>query len=160
MDLFLTSQFLSAPQIVHAVYESEAFTIQLADTSGMDKSILEEREEGGFLHRRTHVVRREPLPRFVAKVLGMKKLTYVQVDRIDLGTCSSSWSVEIPSMGQRVSVSGSTVFTPSATGCQRVLRGAVTVKVPVVGRKIEKAVASDFERSAARAVEIARGLLP
>jgi len=52
-----------------------------------------------------------------------------------------------------------TSLAATATGCHRELIGNVTVRVPLVGKAVEKAVAGDFAKSAARAVEIARSLL-
>jgi len=159
MDLFLSTEFDVDPLRVLEVYESQPYRQQVADASGMDKELLERRDEGDVRHERIRVQRREPLPGFVAKILGSKTLTYFQIDRTELSTGNSTWRVEIPALGERVSIRGSTTFTPTPRGCVRVVRGSVSVKVPLVGGRIEKAVAGDFQRGAARAAEIAKGLL-
>lgn len=159
MELSVTSDFNATPEAVWAAFESEAFEARLAEESGMNKTILEERVEGTVRHRRTQVERRKPLPGFAAKVLGSKTLTYIQIDRFDSQTNCSEWSVQIPALGDRVSVSGTTSISATPTGCHRVLKGDVSIRVRVVGKTVEKAVAGDFQKTAARAVELVRRLL-
>ncbi len=159
MELSLTSDFNATPEAVWATFDSEAFQARLAAESGMVKKVLEDREEDGLRHRRTQVERTKPLPGFVAKVLGTKKLTYIQIDQCNPAANHSDWKVEVPALGDRVSVSGRTSFTATPTGCHRVMKGNVSVRVPLVGKAVEKAVANSFTKTAARAVELVRTLL-
>ena len=159
MKLSVTSEFNASPETVWAAFESEAFEARLEQESGMVKTLLETRTEGGVRYQRIRVERRKPLPGFVAKVLGSKTLGFVQTERFDSATSCSNWSVEVPALGDRVSVSGSTSITATPTGSRRVLQGEVSVRVRLVGGAIEKAVVGDFQKTAARAVEIARTFL-
>jgi hypothetical protein len=159
VELALTSEFSVEPPAVWAVFYSEEFEALLAQESGMVKTILEDCEEGGIRDCRIRVERRRPLPTFVAKALRTERLTYVQSERFDRAASVLSWTVEIPALGDRVSVGGTTRIDPTPSGSRRVLRGDVAIKLPVIGRKLEKAVAEDFQKTAARAVELARSLL-
>ena len=159
VPLQVTSEFPAPPEAVWAVFDSEEYQAKLRAQSGLLKTVLEEREEGGIVHRRTKVEREKPLPKIFAKALGSDRLTYFQVDRFDAQTNTLEWRVEVPAMGERLSVGGVTRMEVIPTGSRRVLRGEVTVKIPVLGKRMEKAVAEDFQASAERAVALVRSLL-
>ena len=62
-------------------------------------------------------------------------------------------------MKDRVTVKGATTMTATPEGCRRVVDGEITVRMRLVGGQIEKAVVAEFEKSMARAVDIARELI-
>ena len=65
----------------------------------------------------------------------------------------------MPAIGDKFTVTGKTYVEATATGSRRVVDGDVSVRVRLVGKAIEKAVAGEFQKTAERAVEIARRLM-
>jgi len=159
MKLRVESRFDVAPEQVWAAFDSEAFHRRLAAETGMERTILEQRDEDGIQVLKTEVKRSKELPKIAAKVLGSKQLTYIQTNRFDAASNRLTWQVEIPAMGDRLQVSGVTSLTPTATGCDRLLEGDVTVRVRLVGGAVEKAIGGEFEKTAQRAVQIVKEIL-
>ena len=159
MKLYVESVFNATPEEVWDVFNSEAFGKALAAESGMQSNLLEEHEVNGIRHKKTQVKRSKDLPRIAAKVLGTQKLTYIQSDRYNPATHHLDWDVAVPAIGDKFKVSGKTYVEATATGSRRVVDGDVSVRVRLVGKAIEKAVAGEFQKTAERAVEIARRLM-
>jgi len=159
MKLKVESRFDVAPEKVWAIFDSAEFHARMAQESGMQRKILEERQENGIQILKTEVKRSKDLPKIAAKVLGTKQLVYVQTNRFDAKKNRLVWNVEIPSLGDRLHVSGVTSLTATATGCSRLLEGDVNVRVRLVGAAVEKAIGGEFQKTATRAVEIVKELL-
>jgi hypothetical protein len=159
MKMRVESTFDVSPEVVWATFDSEAFHARLAAETGMKRTVLDTRDENGIRIQKIEVRRSKDLPRIAAKVLGSSQLTYIQTNRFDAASNRLDWRVEIPAMGDRLSVSGVTSLTPSATGCHRLLDGNITVRVRMVGAAVEKAIGGEFQKTAVRAVEIVKELL-
>jgi hypothetical protein len=155
----VVSKFDVPAEKVWETFDSPEFHRRLAAETGMERTVLEEREENGIHIKKTRVKRNRDLPRIAAKALGTKQLIYVQTNRFDPARNRLVWNVEVPAMGDRFTVSGVTSLTPTATGCDRLLEGDVTVRVRIIGRAVEKAVGGEFQKTAARAVDIVKAIL-
>ena len=92
------------------------------------------------------------LPAAVAKVTGTKKLIYEQENRLDRSTNTLHWQVFPAVVQDKVSAKGKMVMRAIPSGVERVVDGDITVKIPIVGRKIEKlilgSVAQSYEHAA------------
>jgi len=121
--------------------------------------MLASNEEDGIILTVTEVRRSRALPKIAAKVLGSKQLRYIQHDRYDPSTRTLRWTVEVPTMGDRFGVIGTTTVEATATGSRRVVDGVVSVRVRLVGGAVERAIVTEFEKTARRAVEIARDVI-
>jgi hypothetical protein len=159
MKIRVESRFDVPPEQVWGTFDSPEFHKRMAAESGMQRKVLEQHQENGIQITKTEVKRSKVLPRIAAKVLGTKTLTYIQTNRFDAAKNRLVWNVEIPAMGGRLHVSGVTSLTPTATGCDRLLEGDVTVRVRLVGRAVERAIGGEFQKTAARAVEIVHEIL-
>lgn len=159
MRLFVDSQLPASPAVCWEVFEGAEFQARLEAQTGLRTEVLEERQEGPVTVRRLRYASRAELPAVAATALGSKNLAYEQENRLDLSRSSLTWVVRIPLAGDRVKASGTTVIHEAPGGSRRVVEGDVTISVPFVGGTIEKAVVGEFEKSMARAVEIARQIL-
>ncbi len=159
MKMRVETRFDVEPERVWAAFDCEEFHRRMTLESGLDRTVLEKREENGVFIIKTRVVRNKDLPKIAAKVLGTRRLTYLQTNSFDPANNKLRWDVDIPSLGERLKVSGTTTVTPTATGCTRVLDGDVTVKVRLIGAAVEKAVGGEFQKSVARAAEIVKEIL-
>ena len=158
MKLYLASDLDFDPKTAWSIFESKEFETRLEATTDMTCQVLEERTEGDTVIRRIKYQSKRELPTMVAKALGSKSLTYEQHNRFDPKTSTLTWQVFLPVMQDRVTVGGTTCISPTATGSKRVVDGEISVRMRLVGGQIEKAVVAEFERSMAKAVDLARQL--
>ncbi len=153
--LYVESQLPVDPQTAWEVFESDEFRSRLATQTGIRSKVLEERQEGDVEVRKLEFVSGRELPGIVAKALGSKHLSYNQTNRLDLAKSRLDWVVELPALGDRVSVSGVTSIEPQGSGSRRVVDGTISISMRIIGKQIEKAVVGNFEKSMQQAVDLA-----
>lgn len=158
MKLRVVSEFPFDPATTWEIFESEAFGERLEAATDLKREVIERREEGGILIRRLRMQSHRDLPAMVGRALGMKRLTYEQENRFDPAKSRLTWKVFLPVMKDRISVSGTTIVTPTEEGSLRVVDGDISVRIKLIGGQIEKAVVAEFERSMGRAVDVARSV--
>jgi hypothetical protein len=81
------------------------------------------------------------------KVVGGRKLTWVQDLRVDVATGVGTLGFSADGVGGRAD--GTATVTITATGdasCRREIRGHFRIKIPLVGAKAEKAIVPGLER--------------
>lgn len=160
MKLYVESHLPIDPAAGWKIFESDEFDTRLRKQTNMTVERLSETQESEHVVvRRLKYTSGTELPALVAKALGGKHLTYEQTNRMDYATNRLDWTVELPVMKDRVTVKGATTMTATSEGCRRVVDGEITVRMRLVGGQIEKAVVAEFEKSMARAVDIARELI-
>lgn len=157
--LYVESDLPVSAATAWEVFESDAFRERLAAQTNLSSEILEEKQEGSVQVRRMRFVSGNELPGVVAKALGMKNLTYEQVNRFDPTTGRLDWTVHLPVLQDRVKVGGITVITDTPGGSRRVVDGTIEVNMRLIGGQVEKLVVGEFEKSMSRAVDVARELI-
>lgn len=156
MKLFVESFLPIAPDVAWEVFESDEFRARLASRASIRQTVIEEREEGNILYRTVRTEPERELPSVVASLLGAAKLTYVQKMQFDREKSRMDWTVHLEVMSDKVDVKGATTVSPDGDdGSRRVVDGDITVRVPLVGKRIEKVVVAEFEKSMKRAAEVA-----
>lgn len=158
MKLYLESDLAFDPATAWAIFESKEFEARLEEATDLVCEVLGETTEGSVQVKHLRFTSKRELPAMVARALGSKNLTYEQVNRYDAARSELAWSVQLPVMADRVSVGGVTRITPAPGGAKRVVDGEISVRVRLVGSQIEKVVVAEFERSMARAVDLARAI--
>jgi hypothetical protein len=141
------------------LFESDRFRDRLAQQTGIHSEVLSERQEGSVVVRRMKYVSGRDLPAIAATALGAKRLAYEQTNRLDLANSRLDWSIDLPVVGDRVTVSGVTTMEPAPGGCKRKVEGTIEVRMRLIGGQIENAVVGEFEKSMEKVVELARELL-
>lgn len=159
MKLYIENHMPVDAQHAWDVFESDEYKQRLQETTNVTQEVLETRTEGDLEIRRIRTEPDRELPGMVASAIGSKKLSYVQENRFDKAKGRMEWNVELDGIGDRVTVKGVTTCVPDGDGCKRIIDGEITVRVPLVGRRIEKAVVAEFEKSMQRANEVALDLL-
>ena len=157
--LYVESNFSQDPETVWDVFEGDEFRAALSDKTGLHSEVVNERDEGSVVIRQLRFKGATELPTVVAKALGSKQLSYLQENRFDRDASSLTWVVDLPKLGNRVTIQGITTIVSTPTGCKRVVDGTIEVGIPFIGGKIEKVVASRFKDSMDEAVALARTLL-
>lgn len=159
MKLYVENHLPTNPDHAWEVFESDAYKARLQAETNITQTVLETRTEGPIEVRRIRTEPDRELPSMVASAIGTKKLSYTQENRFDKAQGRMEWNVELDGIGDRVTVRGVTTCVPDGDGCKRVIDGEITVRVPLVGRQIEKAVVAEFEKSMKRANEVALDLI-
>lgn len=156
MKLYIESELDFDPATAWEIFESDEFGARLEQATDLVCTVLETRMEGDVKVRRLRYASKKDLPAIAAKAMGMPRLTYEQHNRFDAKKSQLSWQVFLPVMTDRVSVRGKTTITATPEGSRRVVDGDIEVRVRLVGGQIEKTVVGEFEKSMARAVDVAR----
>lgn len=73
------------------------------------------------------------------------------------GSRHGTWTADVP--GAPAQVSGRMHLVPTATGCDYVVEGTATVKIPLVGGKAEQFVVQATEKAVAAEAGLVRDLL-
>jgi hypothetical protein len=158
--LLVESHLNVNPETAWNVFESDDFRDRLSEKTGLSSKVLDLRQEGDVEVRVIEFTSGTELPKLVAKALGAPRLSYIQTNRYNPSLSRLDWSVDIPKLGDRVRVAGSTIIHPHAQGSHRVVNGEIEVKMRLVGGQIEKVVKNEFKKSMEKAVDLARELMP
>ena len=137
----------SGPAAVFRAYFDE--TLAAEEDRRVDvvkREVLAVNDDGAVLHRRSRCVPRRQLPSFLrwgdAELSYTEELTWRRAeDRIELDVRPSLFTTRIH---------GTTVYRLAALGpgrVERTLDGIIEVSLPVIGRRIERAIADDLQRS-------------
>ncbi len=159
MKLYSESEFPCDPATVWEVFSSDAFLARLRDVTQITQTVLDRREENGVLVERVRNVSSKELPSMMSRALGAKTLTYDQINRFDAARDRLEWSVELPVMSDKVDIRGVTTAQVRGSSTVRIVDGVCTVRVPLVGGRIEKVIVSEFTKSYAKASDIAREMI-
>ena len=114
---------------------------------GLVKEIQSDQMENGVRVRRLVVQSGKELPRAVAAVLGSAHLVYESVETYTPDDLSLHWTVEPRGVGRKVQANGTYEIRATEAGCERLVKGEIRVAIPIVGGKIEKAVAEELRSS-------------
>jgi len=124
--------------------------------SAFTRTVLSDHTEGSVRRWRVRIEPDRVLPAPVRKVLGTDKLIYEQDNELDTDRGVLHWEVIPQVLSSKISARGTLQVVEEAGGVQRLVRGEIAVKVPVVGGRIEKAIVADVERSYDNAAEACR----
>ena len=116
----------------------------VAAQSQVERKVVSDEQVGDRRVRRIHVEPAQRLPAAVAKVIGTERFSYVLEERHDRPNNRMDWTVTLDGNIERVEVSGTWALQPTPDGCERVVEIQVIVRIPVVGGRIEKQIASDL----------------
>jgi hypothetical protein len=135
------------PATAWAELQSAAYGEAVAKEGGADVALLEETEQNGARVRRLRVTGKRPLPAFAQAALGTERLSYVQVETSVPGAFKLRWKVVPDTMADRVVAEGTYELLPDKDGSVRAIDGTIEVRVPLVGGRIERALAEELQKS-------------
>jgi len=147
MKLNIRHAFACSPAELLALLDDDAFNQRLLDAAGLDSTVLQNDVIDGVLHRRVRCLGREPLPGFMGKALGVERMDYEQRSWTQVSDGAQRWEVHPAFGGGKVQTSGTTRVVATGAGCERVIEGDCTVKVRLIGRKIEGVIVAGTEKS-------------
>jgi hypothetical protein len=138
------------------MYWDPVFDQELQKEAGISREVLEERREGPVSIRRVRITPDRELPGPVASLLGSKKLIYEQENRWDEEKRVLHWRVVPTFLPGKLDAAGTMTVRPSGSGCEQVVDGSITVKVMLIGPRIEQGVVDEVSKSYERAAATCR----
>lgn len=160
MKLNLRHDFACDAGTLWRLTDSDTFETRLAEASNTDRELVESREENGVQYRRRRISVRRELPGPMRKVLGSDTIRYDQETWRKEGENTLRWKIIPMVLEGRFHGEGVTRIEPlPGGGCARIIEGDLTIRVPLIGGKMEQKLADDVAQSYGRAAEILRDML-
>ena len=156
MRIELRHQFPGPPERAWEELFSDPYENAVSADQKLERQVLLDEAPGGKRHRRIHVIPDKRLPGAVAKVIGTERLSYVLDERHDPARNRMDFVVTPDGMHERVEVKGSWEVRAAPGGCERLVAIDITVRIPVVGARIEKQIGEDLKESYEAAAIFAR----
>ena len=130
------------------LYFEESFNEYLCRGVNLVRNVKEKTLDGTKLKRVTGVSPDREIPAPIAKVIKMDRLEYDEELHYDTAAFKGTWKINVPGpIGSKFAAGGEFVFREVPGGVERELWGDVSVKVPLIGSKIEKLIMADVEKS-------------
>jgi hypothetical protein len=145
----------AARQAWTLVFGEEFEALLDQEQSNIQRNIRSDLTDGDCRTRIVHVDLTDPLPPIFARALGSEGLGYTLEERMFSEDLMMRWSVTPDRLADRITAEGDYQLVDSPDGCTRIVRGQVQADIPLVGRKIEKLIASELQASYDRAATLA-----
>ncbi len=148
MKIDMRQSLPAAPEKVWNSFFDDELETALAGKGGVTRELIsEENGPDGRITRRLRFTSKMTVPGPMKKALGSDHLTYDQISVLDPKTHTVHWHVEPPVMKDKIKAEGTLKLEPTKAGCDRHIQGDVSVKVPLIGKKIEGMVAKSIADS-------------
>ena len=147
MRLELTHPLPASSDAVWQLVFSDEFSSALDQRTGVRREKVADELKSGKQHTSFRIVHSEPLPKVAAKAMGSNTLVYFQDQVIDEATKTVHWRVRLPSLGSKIQASGTYRLEAVADRCQRVVSGDISVRIPLIGGRVEKEIVKKLSAS-------------
>jgi len=159
MKFELRHAFACTPAELWAITDSEPFEQRLAALTDARRELLTERVENGTRYVKRRISMRRDLPAPMKKVLGGDEISYDQETWRPVDGDRLRWKISPRVLADRFVGEGTTTVRATAGGCERIIAGDLSVKVPLVGSAMEKRLVDDVSASYERAAAVVREML-
>jgi hypothetical protein len=153
---FRIDQHITAPlEAVEAALLDREFVVVTAELPKLGApELLELQRDGDRVHQRIRYRFTAELSGAVTRVVDPSKLTWVDDARYDLTAHTSRHRILPDNYADRLRASYDVALEPLGDSTRRVVVGELTVHVPLVGGRVERAVVSGLEQHAAAEAEL------
>jgi len=145
--LELRHSFPVSPKRAFEELFGEDYEEAVSKVSRLQRQVLEDRSEPGHRPRRIQVVPDRTRPAAVARVIGQDRFSYEIEEHHDLEALRMDFEVTPDRHADKVLIGGSWALSEAPGGCERLVRIEITVRVPLVGGKIEQQIGADLAAS-------------
>ena len=146
MRFEISQEFRHAPRAVDEAYTDPALYPTLVGLPNLgDIRVLSHERTGDHALLSIHCTFVREFSPMVAAAIDPSKLSWVQESSHDLAAGTTTFRFLPDNYADRFSASGGTRIAPAPSGSVRVLSGEVKVRAPLVGGKVEKAIAEGLE---------------
>lgn len=154
MKFEIITHFDLPPKEYWAKSESKELSMLLDEAAEVSRVVEEEHQTDTGKFRRYRVTQTKDLALAAQKMLRTQRVSYTQVQNYHDNELRIDWEVIPDTLAGKVKIAGFVQIRASGSGCERVVNGEINVAVPLIGRKIEKHVVANLERSYVRAAEV------
>jgi hypothetical protein len=153
---FRIDQRIAAPlEPVEAALIDREFVAATAELPKLGApELLELQRDGDRVHQRIRYRFTAELSGAVTRVVDPGKLTWVDDARYDLTAHTSRHRILPDNYADRLQASYDVALEALGTSTRRVVTGELTVRVPLVGGRVERAIVSGLEEHAAAEAEL------
>ena len=155
MKIHVSHTFDCSAERFWEVFWDEGFDAAMLKASGLAREILSDEDDGVVRRWRVRLTPDRELPKAAAAFLGSKKLIYEQENAWNRETGVLDWTVIPMVLTDKVNAQGTVIVRGLGETCVREVDGLVEVNV-FLGKRVEKAIIADAEKSYARAAEAMR----
>ena len=152
--MHIENRFPCSAKTLMEVILSPEFDQKVMDEIGMKKEYLEQREVPKGLIQKIKMIPSTDVPGFMKKIVG-KANYYIETREWDYEKTMNTWFEKTGFATSKTDISGTFVIHPEGENtCRRTVDGTFSIKIPLVGKKIEKFVIKQTEQSFVKATEI------
>jgi len=156
-EMKIVQRYDCTPFDLWVVLRDPRFQDDLAELAEIDREFLKDDPVPGGRDVHVKVTLRRPLPTPISSATGVERFFWIQRMRTFDAETRLDWSIVPGLIPDRVSARGTMTIVNRGPGrCERLVKGSIRVGVPVVGRKIEKQIVADLEKSYGRAADLIR----
>jgi hypothetical protein len=121
--------------------------------------IIELADRGDEVVRILRVTPARELPGFIRKLTGAS-LSYTETSRLDRGAGVATTEVVPETLSGRIELRGTHRLEPvDSDRFKRIFEGVIDARIPLVGRRVERAVLADMESSYATGAELTQSFM-
>ncbi len=137
----------SAAVAWQAFFHDDRYQAALQARADHDAEELERAVRGGLAYVKTQITSHKDLPPVMARAIGASRLSYVLEQWRDDAKMELRWKVTPPAARDKVRAEGTYRLVARPEGCERLVNGEISVSIPLVGGKIEKAIGGELKKS-------------
>ncbi len=160
MDFEITQDIARPAGSVDAALVDPAFLIRMTELPKLGAAeVLDQRRDGDVLHQDVRYLFRAELSRAVTRVVDPKLLTWVERSACNLATRETQCDILPDHYEGLLSGRYRASIADAGDGSRRTLTGAVKVRMPLVGGKVEGAIVGGIRENAAAQVALIESFL-
>jgi len=152
VNLNVRHTFPCTADVFWQMFWDEEYDAMISKSAGVTRETLWDRQEGSDRVWRMRFTPDQELPAMVAKAVGTNKLVYEQQSRLDANNVLH-WEVFPAVVPDKVTAKGTMRIQEHARGVDRIVDGEITVRIPLIGGRIEKAIHKSVVDSYEKAAE-------
>lgn len=157
MRFSLKHTFDCTAETLWSITEDPDFERRLGEASDSTREVIETRDDHGTRYALKRITLQRDLPGAMKKALGGDHIVYEQETWRDGDNLK--WKISPQVLQDRFHGEGTTRVRAMGDKCERLIAGELTIRVPLIGKKMEQRLVSDVSASYERAADIIRDML-
>lgn len=154
MKLSVSHTFPCTEDVFWQMFWDDEYDRMMTESAGFTRETLWDRQEGSDRVWRMRFIPDQKLPAMVARAVGTDRLIYEQVSRLTPDRVLH-WEVFPAVVPEKVTAKGTMRIQPVRGGVDRIVEGEISVRIPIIGGRIEKQIHSSVLDSYRRAADVA-----
>ncbi|RAL22411.1 hypothetical protein DL240_11225 [Lujinxingia litoralis] len=159
MKFTMTHRFECPAEQLWDIFDDPEFDRRLEEATGVRREVLQSSTEGAVEHKLLRCVSLKEMPAMMAKALGTESFEFEQANALDRQRGELAWKVKPAVLADRVEAQGVTRVQSEGTGCVRTIEGEISIRIPLVGKKMEGKLSENIKSSYEEAARIAREMV-